>query len=80
MNIKDDFILSKINKGYLVGGTIRDFLLGKTSIDRDISVIGAESFAKSLAEKFDAYFVTLDSVNQIYRVIMKDKTNFLDIS
>lgn len=80
MNIKDDFILSKINKGYLVGGTLRDFLLGKKSLDRDISIKNAETFAKELAEQFDAYFVTLDKVNKIYRVIMKDKTNFLDIS
>ena len=29
MNIKDDFILKHINEGYLVGGAVRDFLLGK---------------------------------------------------
>ena len=27
MNIKDDFILSQIQEGYLVGGSVRDFVL-----------------------------------------------------
>lgn len=80
MNIKDDFILSKINKGYLVGGSVRDFLMGKHSFDRDIAVKDAENFAKKLAEQFDTYFVTLDSENKIYRLVLKDKVNYLDIS
>ena len=33
MNIKDDFILSKINEGYLVGGSVRDALMGKSFVD-----------------------------------------------
>ena len=38
MNIKDDFILSQIDDGYLVGGFIRDF--GKKIIyDRDIAIM-----------------------------------------
>ena len=80
MNIKDDFILKEINEGYLVGGIIRDFLTGKSSVDRDIAIKGAEEFAHKIAEKFDGTFITLDSVNKIYRVVLPDKTNFLDIS
>lgn len=80
MNIKDDFILSEINEGYLVGGAVRDFLCGKTTTDRDIAIKGAEEFAQKIAEKFDATFVVLDSENHIYRVVLKDKTNYLDIS
>lgn len=38
MNIKDDFIISELRDGYLVGGAVRDFLLGKTSYDRDIAI------------------------------------------
>ena len=41
MNIKDDFILSELRDGYLVGGAVRDFLLGKTSYDRDIAIKNA---------------------------------------
>lgn len=80
MNIKDDFILSQINEGYLVGGTIRDFLMGKTSFDRDIAIKNAENFAKNLAEKLDATFIVLDEENKIYRLVLKDKINYLDIS
>ena len=80
MNIKDDFILSQINEGYLVGGTIRDFLMGKTSFDRDIAIKNAEAFAKNLAEKLDATFIVLDEENKIYRLVLKDKINYLDIS
>lgn len=80
MNIKDDFILSNINEGYLVGGTIRDFLMGKTSADRDISIKDARDFALKLSKELDATFIVLDSENQIYRIVLKDKINYLDIS
>ena len=83
MNIKDDFILKDINEGYLVGGYVRDFLMGKRGDDlkdRDIAIKGAECFAKKLAQKLDATFITLDEVNKIYRLVLKDKENYLDIS
>lgn len=83
MNIKDDFILKNIHEGYLVGGSIRDFLMGKEVNDikdRDITIKGAEKFAKKLAEQFDATFITLDNENKIYRLVLKDKENYLDIA
>ena len=81
MNIKDDPILSKINKGYLVGGSTRDFLLkGTIPCDRDIAIKDAEKFAKSVANEFDGTLVVLDEVNKIYRVVLQDKINYLDIS
>ena len=81
MNIKDDFILKEINEGYLVGGSIRDLYTKKCELcDRDISIKGAEKFAKKIANQFDATLITLDSENQIFRVVLKDKINYLDIS
>ena len=81
MNIKDDFILSQINEGYLVGGAVRDFLQGKDKIfDRDIAIKDAEHFAIKIAKKFDGTFIVLDGENKIYRVVLKDKENYLDIS
>ena len=81
MNIKDDFILKDINEGYLVGGMVRDFLMRiNGSKDRDIAIKGAEEFAKRLAKKLDATFITLDSENKIFRLVLKDKENYLDIS
>ena len=81
MNLKDDFILSQINEGYLVGGSTRDFLLnGTIPCDRDIAVFGAENFAKNLAEKFEGTLVVLDEENKIFRVVLPDRINYLDIS
>lgn len=80
MNIKDDFILSEINEGYLVGGSVRDFLLGKSFFDRDIAIKGAKNFAEKMARQFDGTLVVLDEENQIFRVVLKDKINYLDIS
>ena len=71
MNIKDDFILSELRDGYLVGGAVRDFLLGKTSYDRDIAIKNAGKFARKLAEKFDATFITLDEEFEIYRALIR---------
>ena len=80
MNIRDDFILKELKEGFLVGGSVRDFLRGKENTDRDITVKGAENFAKKIAQKLNATFITLDNENKIYRVVLKDKTNYLDIS
>ena len=68
MNIKDDFILSKINEGYLVGGSVRDALMGKTFIDRDIAIKGAEAFAKKMG-KFDKGEASKISVDLILKNI-----------
>ena len=80
MNIKDDFILSQINEGYLVGGSVRDALIGKSFVDRDIAIIGAEDFAKKMTEKLNATFIVLDPEYKIYRLVLEDKINYLDIS
>lgn len=85
--IKTDNILSKIAKNcdneiYLVGGTVRDFLLGNDSVDRDIIVMdeNAKDFALKIQPLFDATFVALDEVNKIYRLVLPDKINYIDIT
>ena len=81
MNIRDDFVLKEINEGYLVGGSIRDlFTKNCVFCDRDISIKGAENFARKIANKWDGTFIELDNENKIYRVVLPDKINFLDIS
>lgn len=80
MNIMDDFILSQIDKGYLVGGSVRDALMGKSFVDRDIAIKNAENFAHNLAEKFNATFIELDPEYKIYRLVLEDKINYIDIS
>lgn len=67
---------------YLVGGSVRDYIMGKSSYDRDLIVDGesAQCFAKKIAENLDGTFITLDSENNIYRVVLKDKLNYFDIT
>lgn len=85
--IKDDEILNNLasffdNKIYLVGGAVRDFLLGKDTLDRDLIVADEDAgiFAHKVADFFDGVFVPLDEENKIYRVVLSDKQNYLDIT
>ncbi len=85
--IKSDEILSKIidkfdNEIYLVGGTVRDFYMGLESTDRDIIVMdeNAKEFALKLSELFQATFVPLDEENKIYRIVLPDKINYIDVT
>lgn len=85
--IKSDEILSKIidkfdNEIYLVGGTVRDFYIGLESTDRDIIVMDqdAREFALKLSELFQATFVPLDEENKIYRIVLPDKINYIDVT
>ncbi|MCM1010310.1 MAG: HD domain-containing protein [Fusobacterium sp.] len=85
--IENDFILNAIRENfdeevYLVGGAVRDFLNGKTSYDRDLLVLDADvkSFSERLAVFFDATFIELDAENEIYRLVLRDKLNFIDIT
>lgn len=85
--IKSDSILSKISSSYdndiyLVGGTVRDFYMGKESVDRDIIVMDedARDFALRLADLFKATFVSLDEENKIYRLVLPDKINYIDVT
>lgn len=85
--IKNDTILKKITKNfdndiYLVGGTVRDFFMDNESTDRDIIVMDedARQFALKLSDFFDAAFVPLDEENKIYRLVLPDKINYIDIT
>ncbi len=85
--IKSDKILSEIvdkfdNEIYLVGGTVRDYYMGFGSTDRDIIVMDedAKEFSLKLAKLFDATFVPLDEKNKIYRLVLPDKVNYIDVT
>lgn len=85
--ITSDKILSKIvsscdNEIYIVGGTVRDFLTGRESLDRDIIVTDedAKDFALKIQPLFDAVYVPLDELNKIYRLVLPDKVNYIDIT
>ena len=86
--IKSDELIQQIKtfakntRVLLVGGVIRDFCLGKENHDKDIIVVDKEAkiFAQKLAKELDATYIPLDEINHIYRLVLKDKINFIDIT
>ena len=86
--VNSDEIINQVKKYsqnadiYIVGGTIRDFYLGEKNTDKDIIVVNAdaETVAKNMAKSLDATFVPLDDVNKIYRIVLPDKVNFIDVA
>ncbi len=55
---------------YVVGGSVRDALLGRELHDLDITLSGdGLAFGRVLAERFGGYFVELDEVNAVARVV-----------
>ena len=67
---------------YLVGGYLRNyFIKNEISSDRDIVVKGdSKALALEISEILDGTFIELDTENEIYRVVLKDKINYFDIS
>lgn len=57
---------------WVVGGTVRDKLLGRPTPDLDLACANAEAAAKTLARAWRAAFVPLDEKTGVYRVVPKD--------
>ncbi|MBI5057085.1 MAG: CCA tRNA nucleotidyltransferase [Nitrospirae bacterium] len=74
------WIFSNFKKDiYLVGGYIRDLLLGYKSKDKDFVLKGnVENIAKKTAKNFTGTFIVLKR-NQTYRVALKN-SSFIDFS
>lgn len=64
----------KNNEAFLVGGYMRDYLLGKTSIDRDIAIKSKnlKELCLKISDELKGAFVELDSDNEIYRVVFNE--------
>jgi poly(A) polymerase len=67
-------ILPRLKGTYIIGGSVRDLLLGRTPTDYDIAVTGnPEQFAKKIIAKSDGHLVRLGKPGQmIVRVISDD--------
>ncbi|RLC67424.1 MAG: tRNA nucleotidyltransferase, partial [Chloroflexi bacterium] len=64
---------SQGRQGYIVGGFIRDWLLGRETNDIDIAVSGAAiTVAREVASEIGGSFVLLDEVNGIARVVVTE--------
>ena len=66
---------------YVVGGYIRDLFFNKISCDKDLIIVGnsPKNVALSLTNKINGHFIELDEKNEIYRVVLEDKLNYVDI-
>ncbi len=68
------FLVSHNIKAYVVGGFIRDLLLGRETADIDIAVAGNSlETASQVANALGGKYVLLDKVNAIGRVILTDQ-------
>ena len=66
-----EFFLSRFVPAFLVGGYIRDSLLGIPTRDLDVAVHGDFlSMAKELADSLGGSFVTLGQAHQVARVVL----------
>jgi putative nucleotidyltransferase with HDIG domain len=81
MEIFEQDILPSVKGVFLVGGCVRDILLGLNPVDYDMVVVNKdpESFSREMAEKLSARVIQLGrNDNRIYRIMAK--TGCFDIS
>ena len=58
-------------EAYVVGGTVRDVLLGRTTRDVDVAIAGdALAWAREAAAALGAHFVLLDDENAVARLVL----------
>lgn len=69
-------------KVYIVGGYLRDILLNRDTIDQDYCIVGESGikFAEKFSEYINGHFVLLDEENDIARVVLEDKSKYLDFA
>ena len=71
-----DSILSFLPKGsYLVGGYIRDIILGRVSNELDIDIVvplNAIEIGQKISNNFESKFIILDKKREVVRIIFND--------
>ena len=71
-------LLSSVEEPYLVGGFLRDTILGRTTHDIDIAFQeDALPMARHLADALDGALVVLDEPRRIARVVLRDEDGTL---
>jgi len=69
-----DFLAGQKLKSYLVGGFVRDALLGRDTADIDIALAAdALEVAPKIAKALGGKFVLLDKENRVCRVVVADR-------
>jgi poly(A) polymerase len=77
-NIEGNLAAKNI-ESYIVGGLVRDILIGRETADIDITVAGdARKIAEKISEIFNGRYVLLDDKNKVARIILfnKEKSPF----
>ena len=73
---KLDLILGFLPKGsYLVGGYIRDIILGKKTEKLDVDIVvplNAIKIGKKIAENIGSKFIILDKKREVVRIILNN--------
>jgi tRNA nucleotidyltransferase/poly(A) polymerase len=65
---------------WLVGGALRDALLGRPVLDLDAAAVGAHLLAQRLARQTKASCVVLDAENGVYRVVPRGGGPHVDVA
>ncbi len=59
---------------FLVGGLLRDLLLGRQTVDYDVVInTDVEQVSRKFSKRIKGSFIVLDADNKIYRVVKKQK-------
>ena len=70
------FILALLPEGsFLVGGYLRDIILGRTSAEIDVDIVvpyNAIDIGQKISENFDRKFIILDKERQVVRIILNN--------
>lgn len=77
-----EFLASEMLTGYIVGGAVRDTLLGRLSEDLDVAIeenVDAFSVADKLSTKFGGRAVLLSKKRKTARLMLTEKNNVLNI-
>jgi putative nucleotidyltransferase with HDIG domain len=75
------FVRERKSKTYLVGGYLRDILIGRPSLDIDL-VTGEESlsYARTLAAHLQGSSFLMDEAHQISRIVLREEAREIDVS
>jgi poly(A) polymerase len=75
------FLAEKDIRSFIVGGFVRDLLLGRATADIDIAVAAdALEIASRVADALGGKYIRLDDINLIGRVILPDKKQQVDFT
>ncbi|MDA1096907.1 MAG: HD domain-containing protein [Chloroflexi bacterium] len=78
-NVVAGFFHARETAGFLVGGAVRDVLLGRSTADVDFAVAGdVRRHGRELADFLDGHYVLMDPRRDIVRIVLDGKDGSTD--